>query len=193
MSVPNATGPRNEGLAYLSGLADPLEGRLIEFFRSVEEGSVSTTVPHVKFNVLEVTVHELLQFIAENVLVHCPVEDEERKLILHGEQSALVLSARQSEKADLGVLCRDASHPGILGELGHVLWICDARLDEILGGLTPRVEVVCEQTRDELDNPGVGDLSVHAPPGEPPCDNDAGDSVRTVVAQNVGRDNGYFI
>ena len=149
-------------------------------------------IPHVKFDVLEVAAHKLLQFITNNVFVHSSLKDKERELVLYGEQSTLVLSARQSEKADLGVLSRDASHPGVLCELGHVVGACDARLDESFGGLTPRVEVVCEQTGDELDNPGVGDLPMHAPPGKSPREYDARYSIGTVVAQNISGDDSYF-
>lgn len=120
------------------------------------------------------------------MFVHRSLKDEERKFIFDGEQSALILPTRQGEKADAGVLSRDASDPGVLGELGHIVRICDARLDEILSGLTPSLEVVCEQARDEVDNPGVGDLSVHASPREPSGDYDAGDGIRPVVTQNIG-------
>jgi len=178
---------------HLCELVDPLKGRPIELFRFVEEGRVSTVIPHVELDVLEVTVHELLQFVTKNVLVHGPVKDQERKLILDGEQSTLVLSTRQGKKADLGVLSRDASNPGVLGELRHFVGICDARLDESLGNLAPRVEVVCEQTRDELDNPRVGDLSVHAPPGESSREDDAGYSIRAVVTENVSGNNSFFV
>jgi hypothetical protein len=120
------------------------------------------------------------------VLIHRSLKDEERKGVFDGEQRALVLSARESEKADLGVLSRGASDPGVLGELGHLVWMCDARLDEDLGGLAPRPEVVCEQAGDEVDDPGVGDLSVHASPRETSGDYDARDGIRPVVTQNVG-------
>ena len=177
---------------HLGELVDPRKGRPIEFFRFVEEGRVSTVIPHVKLDVLEITVHKLLQFVTKNVLVHGPLKDQERKLILDGEQSTLVLSTRQGKKANLGVLSRDASHPGILGELRHFVGICDARLDESLGNLAPWVKVVCEQTRDELDNPRVGDLSVHAPPRESSREYDAGDSIRAVVTENVSGDNSFL-
>ena len=91
-------------ITCLGGLVDPFEDRLVEFFRSIEEGSVSTTIPHVKFEVLEVAAHKLLQFVTKNVFVHSSLKDKEGELVLHGEQSTLVLSTRQSEKADLRVL-----------------------------------------------------------------------------------------
>ena len=65
---------------------------------------MTTIIPDVELDVLKVVAHKLVQFVPENVLVHLPVKNEESKLVFHSEQSALVLSARQSEKADLGVL-----------------------------------------------------------------------------------------
>lgn len=177
---------------HLGDFLDPFEGHFVEFLRSVEERGMSAAFPHVELHVLEVTEHEFLQLITENMLVQRSLQDEERKFVLDGEKRTFVLSSRESEKADLRVLPRGASDPSVLGQLRHLVWVCDARLDERFRGLTPLLEVVREQARDEVDNPGVGDLSVHAPPREPSGDDDAGDSVRAVVTQNICGNNGWF-
>ena len=91
------------------------------------------------------------------------------------------------------MLSRDASHPGVFGELGHVVGVCDTGLDESLGGLAPLIKIVRKETGDEFDNPGVGNFSVHAPPGESSRDHDTGDGVRAVVTQNVSGDDGYSV
>jgi hypothetical protein len=127
------------------------------------------------------------------MLVHGSLQDEERKLVLDGEKSTFVLSSRQSKKADLRMLSRDPSDPSVLGQLRHLVWVCDARLDEFFGGLAPLVKAVREQARDEGDDPGVGHLSVHAPPGEPPSDDDTRDGIRTMVTQNICGNDGWFI
>lgn len=178
---------------HLGDLVNPLKRRLVEFFWPIEEGSVTATFPHVELYVLEMMVHEFLQFIAENVLVHGSLKDEERKFVLDGEKGTFVLSARESEETDLRVLSRDASHPSVLGQLRHLVGICDARLDESFSSLTPLAKVVCEKARDELDNPGVCDFAVHAPPRESSRNNDAGDSVRAMVTQNISGDDGYLV
>ena len=72
-------------ITYLSDLVDPLKGRLVEFFWFVEEGGMSTMSPRVEFDVLEVAVHELVQFVTKDVLVHGAVKDQERKGIFDGE------------------------------------------------------------------------------------------------------------
>ena len=188
MSSPNATDTEDAKQIYLGDLVYPLEGRLVELVRFVEKGRVPTMIPHVEFDVLEVAVHELVQLITKDVLVHSSLKNQELEFIFGGEQGALILPTRQSEQADLRVLSRDASDPGVLGELRHIIGICDARFDESLGGLAPRVEVVGEETRDELDDPGVGHFSVHAHPGKSSRDYGAGDGIRAVVTQNVSGD-----
>lgn len=175
---------------HLGNLVNPFKGRLVEFLGFVEEGGMSAMIPHVELYRIEVTEHEFLQFITENVLVHGSLKDEERKLVLDGEKRSFVLPSRESEEADLGVLPRDTSHPSVFGQLRHLVGVCDARLDELFGGLAPLVKVIREETRDEFDNPGIGDLAVHAPPGEPSSDDDTGDSVKAVITQNISGNDG---
>jgi len=174
----------------LCDLVHPFKGRRVKFLWLVEEGGVSAMIPHVEFHVLEVTVHEFLQFVAENVLVHGPMKDEERKLVLDGEKRGFVLSSREGKQSDSRVLPRGTSHPCVLGQLRHLFGVCDARLDELFDTLAPLVKVVGEEPRDELNDPGVGDFSVHAPPGEPSSDDDTGDSIRAMVTQDISGNDG---
>lgn len=54
-------------------------------------------IPHMEFYIFEVTAHEFLQFVAENMLVHSPMKDEERKLAPDGEKGTFVLASRQGK------------------------------------------------------------------------------------------------
>jgi hypothetical protein len=172
---------------------NPLESRLVEFFRFVEERCVSTMIPHVEFYIFEVTMHEFLQVFTKDMLVHSSMQDEERKFVLDREKGALVLSAGQSEQADLGVLSGNASHPSVLGQLRHLVGIRNTRLDKIFGNPSPLAEVVRKEAGDELNNPRIGDFSVHAPPWESPCNNDTGDGIKALVAQNISGYDGYLV
>lgn len=91
------------------------------------------------------------------------------------------------------MLSRDASYPSVLGQLRHLIGMRDTRFDESFGGFTPRVEVVRKETGNELDDPGISDLSVHAPPREPSRNDDTGDGIGAMVTQNISGDDGYLV
>lgn len=151
----------------------------------IKEGSMADVVPDVEVEVAKVGIHEGLELLAVDVMVHGAMENEVGKGLLILQQGSLVLGVINRPSTDIWVLPGNGTHPRVLDTLVEFIPIGNTRLGKRLSGGAESVERIEEQARDEAQNPWSSDIGQHIAVGEGAHEDNTANDIGTVVRSDI--------
>ena len=120
---------------------------------------MADVVPKPKGEIAKVLLHERLDFVTVDKLVHVAVENEVGDGLTGLHQGGLILVVAGRPVTDWWILVSNGTHPGVLGGQVKLIPERNARLNEGLGSRAEVVEVVANQGGNKAQDPRRGDFS----------------------------------
>ena len=122
---------------------------------------MADVVPKPKGEIAKVLLHEYLELVPIDMLVHVAVENEVGHGLTGLHQGGLILVVADRPVTDWWILVGNSTHPGVLGGQVELIPERNARLSEGLGSRTEGVEVIADQGGNKAQDPRRGDVSEH--------------------------------